>query len=281
METFKEEVGIFQFWKRRQNIRAPKKNNLGQNKKRILDLGNNTIAQIRIVSLIVSTVFTYLAITKPFKKIFTEQISSIEFSLIFKLLLILLFYSKVSGILTDIKEMQRELKVYKYKIPFGIYVCGILYSINFIGLLFFVDNLIMFCALLSFLYVIYLLFWQILTPFSLDLIKETYKYNTLNCLEIDKLQNKIMYSYFSGYWVKDVVYYVIAPSLAGIILFFSKYDLLIDNSLKVTSRGVIISSMIFLGACISEVIVWTKRLKRKYQIRYLDQNYEAIVQRFK
>lgn len=69
METFKEEVGIFQFWKRRQNIRAPKKNNLGQNKKRILDLGNNTIAQIRIVSLIVSTVFTYLAITKPFKKI--------------------------------------------------------------------------------------------------------------------------------------------------------------------------------------------------------------------
>ena len=251
-------------------------------RKNILDIGNDSVIYIRIASIIIGLIFTYQAIQTPFRQIFSQQVSQIAFSLVFKLLMILLFNSKLYGILIDIRELQRELvKIKISKFPVTMYFYGMLYILNLIALLFFVDDFLVFCTLLAILYVIYMLFWQKSTPYFLTNIKETYKHNVEQKKEIEKLQNKILHTYFTGIWVKDAVNYVIIICLLSILITVTDSDSFLDDLLNVQSKHLVLSILILLSYFISEGIIWTKRLKRKYQIRYLDKNYDLIVRKLK
>jgi hypothetical protein len=262
--------------------RQKRNNEIQRERKNILDIGNNSVIYIRITAAIIGTIFSYLAYKRPFREILVDQVSLIQFSLVFKFLVLLVFYSKVYGILIDIRELQRELVRIKIAtIPLKVYFFAGLYISTFISLLFVVDNFILFCAIFALIYIFYMLFWQKFSPYSLENIKETYKYNIQNKNEIEKLQNKILHSYFSAYWVKDVVNYVLIPCLLGIILTVFNFDDSIDKFLNVKSKSLVLASLVLIGYFISEGIIWTKRLKRKYQIRYLDKNYDIIVRKLK
>lgn len=259
-----------------------KKTTLSRVKKDIFDIGNESIFLIRIVVIVVGLFFTYLAINNPFKKLFSEQISEIEFSLVFKLLCILIFYSKSYGATIDIKELQRELIKIKFsKIPVKIYMVSVAYIIIYIFLLFQVDDFLLFSTSLILLKIIYMLFWQQSTPFFLQNIKETFIQNVKESKEIEKLQNKILNTYFIGHWVKDSANAVLIPCTVAIILSLTNYSNDIQSFFNINSENLLPSILIFIGFIISELIIWTKRLKRKYQIRYLDANYDLIIRRLK
>ena len=254
------------------------KNNMrkNQDKKEVLDLGNKTLWLIRLATLIVGLLFAKYVVFSPFTEMLKKQVDSLSYLLILKFMLIFLFNSRLYGLFMDLKEMKREfIKIKSKNFPWQGYFLLIILTLSFSSMIIYHSkNYTLFIALYLLFWFIDIFFWKIFKPFIKGSITETFKTNRDD--EIEKLQNRVFWIYFNSNWMNDARNWAISFIILVLILVESKFETSIQNYLGLNSEHLITSLILFLSVLLTETIAWTKRLKRKYQIRYLEQNYEKI-----
>lgn len=254
-------------------MKTQKFKSISDQRKLIFDLGNINIIYVRLIAIFIGSLITYLIYWNYYKHLIFEKLTKVEFSLIFTLIVFILSYSKVYGTIMDIRELQRELVKLKIsKLNWKINTISIFYILCFSLLVANVYNFFQFSICLILLSGIYLIFWGEAYHFFKQNIIETFKYNVANNNLVGKYQNKILINYFSGWRAKDVSMYVIISTALANLLILTPIETNFVKYSNINSVHLFPAVIILIGILISEGIVWTKRLKRKYQIRYLEQN---------
>lgn len=247
-----------------------------QDKKEVLDLANKSIWLIRLVTIIIGILFAKFIVFSPFTDLVREEINNLSYLLVLKAMLIFLFNSRLYGVFMDLKEMKREfIKIRSKNFPWQGYVLLFAFTISFSSMIIYHStNFELYIVLYLLFWILDSLFWQTFRPYIKGRITETFKANKDN--EVEKLQNRIFWDYFCNNWMRDSRNWAMSFIFLTLLITIGKFESTIQTYLEIKSEHLISSFLLFTSVLLTETIAWTKRLKRKYQIRFLDQKYKKI-----
>ncbi|WP_298512730.1 hypothetical protein [uncultured Kordia sp.] len=247
-----------------------------KDKKDVLDLANKSIWFLRLASLIIGILFAKYVVFSPFTDLVKEEINNLSYLLVLKIMLIFLFNSRLYGVFMDLKEMKREfIKISSNKFPWQGYILLLLFTVSFSSMIIYhSENFELFIILYLLFWILDMLFWQTFKPYIKKRVTDTFRANKYN--EVEKLQNRIFWDYFSSNWMRDSRNWALSFIFFTLLITVGKFETDIQSYLKINSENLISSILLLTSVILTETIAWTKRLKRKYQIRFLDQKYLKI-----
>jgi hypothetical protein len=219
---------------------------------------------INISAAILALFFTWLQFDiSLFKPFFTDEWANI----LFKLSLVLYYFSWIFGTTADLKDEDYTLNIYPNKneiskISFGI----LLFLVLLFALLCFINTASLFAIVLSGFLIFNVISWRYLVHFA----KPTFKENE-NIIKnkFDYEYQKVLENYLMGRWQWYRFIYAVFFIIVINILIFSDLHLFVAAKLHCSSQFII--SICFLFYVVTfELWVWFKRIERILTFRIYD-----------
>ena len=247
-----------------------------ENRKYIFDLSNKSISYLRYVSIFIASSITFLSFGNYD---IVEEINTINYRIILKFSLIILYSSITYGVLKDIREFQRNFHdgLYTSKFPaLGIFLL-VITGASFLLMCNSINNFKYFIVYNSFFWLFNYYFWCQIKEFTIAIFKESYKNEIYTHNRVGQFRIKYIFKYYFTKWYEDRFNYAI-----GFILLISFIIFFLESPIKdigFDDHKVFASVIYLIFILFMETWIWVKRTKRRYLIKTIEElthNYNLI-----
>lgn len=240
-------------------------------KNRILDLTDASEVRVRTAAWVISALFVSTVIYH-LRSVISNHINQLSYPIILGFSLVLMFTSRVRGVLADLKVMKRAFtKAPSYVFPWVGNVFLVAYSFTF-SLMVYIYNesfMVFYAAAIAF-WIINWIFWLVLRPYLTKIIEASSDHYHSTASYVSREHCNIFHEFISESWIRDRHNFVLVGIvLIGVLNIPTVERWLMD--LTGITVGKFFASMAFFAlVLVTEGYIWTKRLKRKYRMSYIE-----------